>query len=256
MRRPTILVPATRIVAIAIALVGTTLATAQSPDRRTISVSGQAELRVVPDEVVLTLGIETHDRELDTAKAENDARANALLAVTESLGIAKEHVRTDYLNIEPQYDHSNRWREFLGYIVRKTVVITLRDVDRFERLLTESFGAGANFVHGVDFRTTELRKHRDKARALALAAAREKAEAMAKELGQSVGKPRLISEGHSGWWSPYGSWWGSRRGGAMSQNVVQNVGSGSGSMEGPTAPGQISISATVSVTFDLVDDPG
>jgi hypothetical protein len=44
----------------------------------------------------------------------------------------------------------------------------------------------------------------------------------------------------------------SKHGGAMTQNVVQNVGGGNAfSEEGTFAPGQISISARVTVTFDL-----
>jgi len=40
----------------------------------------------------------------------------------------------------------------------------------------------------------------------------------------------------------------------MSQNVVQNLGSSEApSADGPTAPGQISVTATVSVTFELAD---
>ena len=58
------------------------------------------------------------------------------------------------------------------------MVITLGDVSRFEDLLSDTLLAGANHVHNVEFRTTELRQHRDAARALAIQAAREKAEAL------------------------------------------------------------------------------
>jgi uncharacterized protein YggE len=246
------------------------LAADEAPDPRSITVNGRAELQVVPDEVILTTGVETFDLDLEVAKTKNDKRVTALLQATDSLGIPRERVRTDYLNIQPLYDDGRRDREFLGYLVRKTIAITLRDIDKcylvrktiaitlreidkFENLLTSTLEAGANYIHGVDFRTTELRKHRDKARELAIIAAREKAQDLAKELGQSVGQPRSISEGYSGWWSHYGSWWGSRWGGAMAQNVMQVAGPASGDMEGPTAPGRIAVTATVTVSFALLD---
>ncbi|HSM15517.1 MAG TPA: SIMPL domain-containing protein, partial [Gemmatimonadales bacterium] len=109
----------------------------------------------------------------------------------------------------------------------------------------------ANYVHGIQFRTTELRTHRDTARAMALRAAQEKARLMARELDREVGKPVLIREDHSGWWSWYGGWWGSRGGQAMAQNVTQNAPPTGGALEGTTAPGQISVTARVTVTFDL-----
>jgi len=104
----------------------------------------------------------------------------------------------------------------------------------------------------VDFRTTELRKHRDEARALAIKAAQEKAAALAGELGQTIGQPITISENQSSWWSWYGSWWGYRWGGSATQNVVQNAG-GSGATLGDSAlaPGQIAVNASVTVEFEL-----
>jgi uncharacterized protein YggE len=111
--------------------------------------------------------------------------------------------------------------------------------------------AGVNHVHGVDFRTTELRKHRDRARSLAIQAAREKATMMAGELGQRIGQPHSIREGHAGWWSWYGRWWGSSWRGRMSQNVIQEASGGTGG--GTLAPGQIAITANVTVTFELLD---
>jgi uncharacterized protein YggE len=39
-----------------------------------ISVNGEAEVRVVPDEVILTLGVETFDKILKTSKNLNDEK--------------------------------------------------------------------------------------------------------------------------------------------------------------------------------------
>ena len=158
-------------------------------------------------------------------------------------------MQTDFLDLQPRYNDSAR-REFLGYFARRSLVITIRDVSKFEPLLSSVLTAGANYVHGIDFRTTELRKHRDAARAMALTAAREKADAMAATLNISLGAPVTIHEGHSGWWSPYSSWWGTR-GGMMAQNAVQ-IPDGRGGSDDVLVPGLISVSANVSVTFDLV----
>jgi uncharacterized protein YggE len=215
-----------------------------------ISVSGEAEVRVVPDEVVLVLGVETFDPDLGVAKQSNDDTVEAVLAVARRHQIPDEHVTTDYLQVEPRYANGGPEHELLGYVARTTVSITLRQLDHFEALLAESLEAGANYVHGIDFRTTELRRHRDRARALAVKAAREKAVDLAAALDQQVGAPVQISEGGGGWLSGYGSWWGGRWGGMASQNVVQAI--GQGSVDGPVAPGQIAVSARVNVTFELI----
>lgn len=231
-------------------------ATSQSEtvEPRTITVTGDAQLRVVPDEVILTLGVETWDKNMDRAKEQNDAIIRALLALTAERGIAAEHVQTDYVNIEPRYrDGYYEERDFIGYFVRKSVVITLRDLSQFEDLLADALKAGVNYVQGIEFRTTELREHRDEARALAIQAAQEKAEALAGELDQGLGEPTVIQEQQSGWWSGYGSWWGSSWGNPLSQNVIQEIGSLSPGTGDNLAPGQININARVSVTFQLSD---
>jgi uncharacterized protein YggE len=103
----------------------------------------------------------------------------------------------------------------------------------------------------VEFQTTELRKYRDQARALAIQAAQEKAKALAGELGQELGEPVTITEEQSSWQSWYGFGWGSRWGDNMSQNVVVESGSSTLAEGATVAPGQISVNARVSVTFAL-----
>jgi uncharacterized protein YggE len=223
-----------------------------APASRTIMVSGTSEVRVVPDEVILTVGVESVHVDMETAKAENDAIVERALGLLDAFGVESRHAQTDFINIEPRYDTYYDRKTFIGYFVRRNIAITLRDLTQFEGLLSALLDAGVTHVHGIDFRTTELRQHKDQARALAIQAAEEKAAAMAAELGQSLGRPILVREEHSGWASWYSSWWGSYWGGSMAQNVVQNMGDGEWSTDGALALGQIAINAQVSVTFELL----
>jgi uncharacterized protein YggE len=227
---------------------GPMLAEQSAPN--TISVSGDAEVRVVPDEVILTLGVETFDRILKTAKAANDDSIRRTIAVTRGHGVAAEQIQTDYLGIAPKYRSSDIALDLQGYVVRKTVVIRLRDISRFEAVLTDALDAGVTHVHGVDFRSSDLRRHRDQARAMAMKAAREKADLLAKESGRAIGTVQSIGEASYGYWSSYGSWWGSRYGQAM-QNAVQNFGGATMETDATLAPGQISIKASVHTVFAL-----
>ena len=225
---------------------------AEAEETGQISVTGEAEIRVVPDEVILTLGVETWDKNMAIAKGQNDAIVARVFSLVEDHGIAPEHVQTDYVSIEPRYrDGYYEQRDFIGFFVHKTLVITLRDLDKFEDLLADALEAGVNYVHGIQFRTTELRKYRDEARALAIRAAKEKAVALAGELDQEVGDPKMIQEVQNSWWSGYNSWWGSRWGNGMTQNVIQEMGAEALTGDAGLAPGQIAITARVSVTFQL-----
>jgi hypothetical protein len=229
-------------------------ATPASTQPRTVTVTGEAEVRVVPDEVILTLGVETWDKDLGNAKSQNDTIVARVLALAGQHGVAPEHVQTDYVSIDPRYRNGYyEDRDFIGYFVRKNIVVTLRDLDKFEPLLSDALQAGVNYVHGVEFRTTELRKYRDEARALAVNAAREKAAALSGELDQQIADPLSIQEIQSGWWSSYNAWWGANWGSGMSQNVIQEVGGAGFVADSTVAPGQIEITARISATFELTD---
>src|SRR2546421_1513452 len=214
-----------------------------------IDVQGTAEVKVVPDEVFIVFGVETSDPIMAVAKSENDRNVEKRLALTRALKIDPRHVQTDFIMIEP-WEHAltndNRRHE---YRIRKNISVTLSDIAKFEELLSRALEGGVNYVHGIQFRTTELRKYRDRAREMAIDAAREKAVLLAGKLGRQVGPAIRISEYGGGWYSPY-SWWGQSYGSnAMSQVSSQ---SGDAAAAGSTiAFGQITVTASVSVSFSL-----
>jgi uncharacterized protein len=229
---------------------------AQSPTQaRTISVSGSAEIRVTPSLVNLVIGVETRNRSLAAAKTENDRRVQAVVRSMQALGVEAKDIQTDYVNVTPDYTTRDDTVIVLRYyMVRKTAAITLRDVTKFDRALSDALQAGANHILNVQFLTADLRKHRDDARARAITAAREKAEALAREMNARVGKVISISEG--GWggpWSSYGmSWDGMRYGGPGANQVsVQAVGASGDLLGEAIALGQIGVTASVNVSFEL-----
>ena len=121
-----------------------------------------------------------------------------------------KEVQTDYLSIEPRYRNYNEIDEPIGYVARNMFVVTLSDPAKVEGLISDLLVVGVNHVNGVEFQTTEFKRHRESARELALKAAREKAEKMAAVLGCSVGEPLAISESFNGgsWYFSSWSGWG------------------------------------------------
>jgi uncharacterized protein YggE len=115
-------------------------------------------------------------------------------------------------------------------------------MSRIESLLSDVIKAGVNRLGGIEFRTTQLRKYKDQARQRAIKAAQEKAIALTKEIGQTIGKAYLINEEEA-------------EGGSRSNNFLLNSsGSATGDYsdeEGTIAIGQIPITARVTVRFEL-----
>ena len=236
-----------------------TLAAQQPPnvDQPKITVTGEALVYAKPDKIILNFGIETRDNQLLAAKQKNaDIWKKAAAALKES-GVPNKDVQTDYLSIEPRYKNYNEMEGPIGYVTRNMFVVTLADPAKVESLISQMLEVGVNRVNGVEFQTTEFKRHRESARELAIKAAQEKAEKLAAVLGCTVGKPLSITESHGGGSWYYSSWsgWGyGRSSGGMSQNVIQDTrGSGGGEDPQSMALGKISIRAGVSVTFELKD---
>jgi len=160
---------------------------------RTITVSGSAEVKVAPDEAILTLGVETHDRDINLARAQNAERVKKALALAQNAGVSPADIQTCALSISSNYSDEKVPR-LLGYDVTQTVVLTLKDTAKYESLLTSFLEAGVNRVDRVEFAVAEPRKYQDEARSRAIRAAREKATAMAAELGQTIGTPLSVEE--------------------------------------------------------------
>jgi uncharacterized protein YggE len=204
--------------------------------------------------VNVVFGVETLDKVLTMAKTENDRRVQAIMQSLTTLGVAAKDIQTDFIQVEPRYDEMNTGAVLRYYKVRKTISVTLKDVSKFEPSLSGALQSGATHVIGVQFLTSELRKHRDEARARAIQAAREKAVALAGELNARVGKVVTIQEYGGGVprHSYNAMWAGMSYGGAAMNQVSVQAGGNSNELLGDAiALGQIGISASVSVSFEL-----
>jgi uncharacterized protein len=218
--------------------------------QQTISVTGDAEIKVVPDQVVMVLGVEVHAKTLDEARLENDRRISSVRAAVVKLGVLEGDIQTDFIQLGMAYEPDGITPKF--YYTRKSIVLVLRDIQRMEQALSAAVNAGATHIHGVEFETTKLREFRDQARAIAVKAATEKARDMAVAAGMKVvGGPIGISSAQYGARSWYGSGWGMGMSGMMSQNVVVNGGLGPGTAQSSIALGRISVTATVSMQFRM-----
>ncbi len=167
----------------------------------TIQVTGTAEIQVVPDTATFSFTVSKKNESVAAAKKENDETINKVTAVANRFGIKQTDVKTDYIRVSeatkrvkiPNSDDDYE-NVFDGYRVSRSLVIKLRDMTKFESFLTSLLEAGINSVSNVAFSSSEIRKYKDQARADAIRAAKEKAQAIASEIGQSIGKAVSIEE--------------------------------------------------------------
>lgn len=222
-----------------------------------ITVTGTAETQVAPDEVIFSLDVTKTDKDLQVAKGLNDETVGKVLELTRRFSVLPQNVKTDYISVKMKYEQIRDaerkvydedgdevgTKVFKGYEISKTVIVKLTDISRFEEFFAEALKTGVTEVKSVKFETSKLREYKDKARDLAMKAAREKAAAMATSVGQTIGKAIRITEGNM-----------ANQNYSYSANVTSNTVSVGGSFsEGVAtfAPGAIKVEAQVTVSFLL-----
>ena len=221
------------------------LAWADEPQPRLVSVTGEGEVMAVPDEVQLNLQVETFDPVLAKAKQANDDAVKGTLEIVNKYNVDPKDFQTDYFTVrnEERYymdNQTGQQRSKKGFFVTKNVTIVLRDVTKFEAVYSEALEAGVNNINGVEFRSSQAKKLRDEARVLAVRAAKEKASAMASELGQEILRPYQISENTQpeSWPRPM-------------MAMAMDKSAGSSANNETIALGQIKISSSVNASFEL-----
>ena len=221
-----------------------------------ITVSGTAEVQVAPDEAVFSIDVTKTNKDLQAAKRLNDESVGKILELTRRFSILPQNVQTTQIAVDMKYesirDAKTRIysddgdeigkRVFKGYEVSKSVTVRLIDLSRFEEFFAEVLQTGVSAVNSVKFETSKLRENKDKAREMAMKAAKEKAMAMTAAVGQTVGRAIKITEGNVG--------------GQMLANYSSNsntIATGGVFTESLVtfAPGAIKIEAHVTVSFLL-----
>ena len=210
-----------------------------------IQTTGNAVVYAPPDEVYVHFNFIVRSERFREARSECDARTREAIKTCKDLGIAKQHIQTDYLRLST-HRKRNSWKEedINYYQASQNISVCLKELEKFDRLIDALIDINVSNISGIEFRTTQLRRYKDEARDKAIMAAKEKAERMAGVLGVSIGSPLSIEEikrsfGGSGQL-------------AYSNTVTESHGS---DVEGlGFAPGQMKIEAEVEIKFELISD--
>jgi uncharacterized protein YggE len=227
-------------IAVVIAMLAGLAAAEEKTPSKFVRVIGTSEVKVIPDRAVIEVGVEKQDPRASVAKHAEDAAARKILAALRANGIDEKDIQTTYLWLQQRSSYVKKQRVYY-FVAAQTMTVTVRDISKLDTLLEALVQAGGNRIDSIEYEISDLRKYRDQARNLAVKAAREKAEALAKALGQDIGRAQQVEE------VPDLSY---RYLGATSNVAYESAGQARAA--GPSlAAGQKTISASVTVQFDL-----
>ena len=172
-------------------------ALAQTMPPPAISVTGEANVSVPPDQAEVDGGVTSDAKTAREASDANNAAMGKVLLALKGAGIEEKDYQTSRLSLQPQFATSSKVSERPGIVsfrASNRVTVRIRDVAKVANIIDVLVGAGANEIGGINFTVTQASKHLDEAREKAIADARRKAEIYAKAAGVTLGEPISISE--------------------------------------------------------------
>ena len=210
---------------------------------RTISVTGTATTRVVPDTVVWQVSTTSTHAKLKEAKRLSDTQMAAILKTVKALGVADADMQTGTLRVVKDYERGKYGnpQAFRFFQVTRQITIKERDVSAFDRFLT-GLVSSADLEVSYRLTSSEIERIRKETRLKAVKAAKEKAEAMLEVLGEALGRVVTLSAGRS-----HGPAFRARTN-TYSTDAAERLGSGSGQT---FAPGTIEVHASIDAVFAI-----
>jgi len=205
-----------------------------------VVVAASGTTTVAPDQARISLGVVTNHKDLALAQSENNKNTQKVIDAIYSMGIDKNLIQTSNYNIYPQYDYNTRSTGILiGYQVRNEITIIVKDIDRVGTILDGAVQAGANNVNYVSFEKSDLDAAENEALVKAIARGHEKAQVIAGAANMSLGNLLSISEGYDT--SIYRN----------IANISLESAKGLGGDSVPINPGEIKVTATVTMVYQL-----
>ncbi|WP_335966093.1 SIMPL domain-containing protein [Galbibacter sp. PAP.153] len=225
-----------KIIILAIAIMGITNLQAQQMATPSISVEGEGTIKVVPDQVLIKVRVESEGNSAQKVKTDNDAAIDKVLKYTKSMKIDDKDVKTEYINLNKNYDYQTKEYK---YVANQSISILLKDLSKYAEFTQGLLNAGINRIDGVTFKSTKIDELNSQARIAAIKDAKEKANEYAAAIGQSIGKAMNISE--SGSIAPP----------QPVYRMEMMKASDSGSAENTIAIGEMVVKATINASFEL-----
>ncbi|MFK6999949.1 SIMPL domain-containing protein [Flavobacterium oreochromis] len=159
-----------------------------------VNVSGEGKIKVVPDQCLITLGVENTGKDAATAKKMNDDTIIKLIQYIKEYHIPASDYQTTDVNLSKNYDYEKKKYNFFA---SQTITILLKDIKKYSDFMLGITDTGITNIRNVEFKTSKLEELEREARKKAMVNAKQKAEDFVSALGQKVGKLLLITDNSS-----------------------------------------------------------
>ena len=191
----------------------------------TIAVTGQEEVKVVPD----------------MAQIEYAENLNRTIETLKGLGVEETSIQTSAYGLNPIYDWNSGTQNITGYEMTTRITVSDIPIDQAGTILSQSVVAGVNQIDAVSYFSSNYDASYQEALKGAIAVAQAKAQAIAEAGGKTVAGIVNVEEYGYNPQVRYSNYSGA---GAVEETAAA-------AMDMGVMPGQVSVEAQVNVEFAI-----
>ena len=219
------------------------------PATNLVTLNGTGEVFAVPDVASFTFGANVTAKTTAEAQKQVTEKIDKALVILKKYNIEDKDIKTASYNINPHYEYVQvtcftapcpPGRSIItGYDVGQTILVKVRKVEDAGGILGELGTAGLTDASGIQFTIDDEDALRAEARKMAIEDAKDKADALAEDLGVRLGDVVSFYENEN-FPSPYAKY---GMGGDMEMLAASSA---------PELPvGENKIISSVSVTYEI-----
>lgn len=121
-----------------------------------ISVNAASNQEIAPNQVEITINVETSDISLQKASDDNKVIANKVYLSLKSLLGANDYLKTQNYSANPVYVYTKENKRVLDkYTVSNNVVVRTKNIALVPKLIDSAISKGATNVNNLQFSTTD-----------------------------------------------------------------------------------------------------
>ena len=202
-----------------------------------LTISESVETR--PDIATFSTGVQTLAPTASEAVRANNVQMASVVARLKKLGIADRDIQTTQINLNQQFDYRDGQQIFKGYQASNMVNAKLRDLKKLGAFLDALAVDGATNFNGPTFGIDDDSKFQEAARDKVWATAMNRARNLARKAGYADVRVLRVEENDQGR-------------GYMPMPISARSMDAAAEKSTPISPGELSVSATMSFTFEMV----
>lgn len=217
-------------------------AAADTAAEHVIQTSGTGNVIGTPDRAQITFSVQTENTDVKAAQAENALRMAQVHDALLAYGLPRESLKTTGYYIYPVYEESTGLLKpkIRTYQVTNRLTVTLHNVSQAGEVIDIGVAKGINQAESIQFMLSDEKQQELRTEALKEAVARAKSDAdtISAAMGTSITGIQRAETGSS--YSP-----------VYFQNYALDSAAPKGAAETPIQAGDITVSATVTITYTI-----